>query len=312
MKLIQALLLTISTFALGGCHYPASTVKQGGVESRLSLAAVPAAWPFDAMEAARRQAETAKALGVPELLAVDLGDGIALKLALIPAGRFMMGSLESELDIFPPGFVRPTNESPLHEVIIRRPFYVSITKITQEQYQQIMGTNPSKFPGQNHPVDAVTWDEAADFSQRASAKTHRTVHLPTEAQWEYAARAGTATRYFFGNDENKIGEFAWYRENAKGMTHPVGEKPANAWGLFDVHGLLWEYCSDFYTDSYADAKSADPTGPASGTAHVSRGGTYGSRPPFLRSAIRVSSPSPDVTKDNLSRFGFRVAIELPQ
>jgi formylglycine-generating enzyme required for sulfatase activity len=135
--------------------------------------------------------------------------------------------------------------------------------------------------------------------------------LPTEAQWEYAARAGTATRYFFGDDESKLGEYCWYRENAKGATHPVGQKIPNAWGLFDVHGLLWEYCSDYYADSYAGAKLVDPDGPAAGTTHVTRGGTYGSRPPFLRSAIRATSPDAKATVDVLSHFGFRVVVDLP-
>ena len=133
--------------------------------------------------------------------------------------------------------------------------------------------------------------------------------LPTEAQWEYAARAGTSTRYFFGDDEAKIGDYMWFRENSMGKTHPVGQKPPNAWGLFDVHGLLWEYCSDFFADSFGDAKT-DPVGPAAGTGHSTRAGTYGSRPPFVRSAIRVSSPATGVTKDALGHYGFRVAMDL--
>jgi formylglycine-generating enzyme required for sulfatase activity len=221
----------------------------------------------------------------------------------------MMGSPETEMSDSPAG-ARRTNEAPLHDVTISRPFYISAYKVTQWQYEEIMGTNPSKFPGKDNPVDAVTWEDAVLFCEKASARTHRHIYLPTEAQWEYAVRAGTRTRYSFGDDENKVGDYAWFRENSRGMTHPVGQKSPNPWGLFDVHGLLWEYCSDFYADSYANAGNTDPQGPASGPGHVVRGGTYGSRPPFLRSAIRIQSPSASDSKDIRSHFGFRVAADL--
>ena len=278
------------------------------VNAPLIRAQVYSAWPFDANEATRRQEQTARDLRVPKQLALDLGNGISLKLTLIPPGKFMMGSPETETNDWPTKGARRTNER-LHEVSITRPFYMSVYKVTQEQYKQITGTNPSQFPGKDHPVDAVTWDDAVRFCERSSSKTNRKVHLPTEAQWEYAARAGTATRYFFGDDEVKIPDFMWYRENSTGKTHPVGQKPPNAWGLFDVHGLLWEYCSDFFADSFGDAKN-DPVGPAAGTSHSTRGGTYGSRPPFVRSAVRVPSQPADATKEVLGHYGFRVAMEL--
>ena len=277
--------------------------------SAVSSAQLYDRWPFDAEEASRRQAETAKALGVTKQVDVDLGDGIPLQMVTIPAGKFMMGSPDTEtIDLPKPGTHR-TNESPVHEVAITRPFFIATFKVTQEQYQDVMGANPSKFVGNHQPVDSVTWEDAVLFCQRASAKAKRTIHLPTEAEWEYAARSGTATRYSFGDDETKIGEYAWFHDNAKGQTHPVGEKLPNAWGLFDVHGLLWEYTSDFYSDSYANSTSRDPIGPASGTAHSTRGGTYGSRPPFLRSAIRIESPAAHASKDILSHFGFRVVMD---
>jgi len=141
-------------------------------------------WPFDAKEAARRQAENAKALGLPVQLSLDLGNGIALKLTLIPPGKFMMGSPDSETSDWPTPAARRTNESPVHEVTITRPFYMGIYKVTQDQYEQVMGAKPSKFPVKENPVDAVTWDDAVLFSKRASAKVNRNAHLPTEAQWE--------------------------------------------------------------------------------------------------------------------------------
>jgi formylglycine-generating enzyme required for sulfatase activity len=231
-------------------------------------------------------------------------------MVLIPAGRFMMGSPETETTDLPKPGTRRTNESPLHEVIITRPFFISKFKVTQQQYEQIMSVNPSKFAGKDHPVDSVTWDDATLFCQKASAGTKRNIHLPTEAQWEYAARAGTDTRYSFGDDESKLPGYAWFHDNAKGQTYPVGQKLPNAWGLFDVHGLLWEYASDFYADSYTNGTSKDPIGPASGTTHSTRGGTYGSRPPFLRSAVRIESPRADSSKDVMSHFGFRVVMDI--
>lgn len=271
---------------------------------------VYSAWPFDAKEASKRQAETSKALKTPVNLSIDLG-GVPLKLVLIPAGKFMMGSPESERSDWPAPGTRRENESPQHEVTITHPFCISAYKITQAQYEAVTGSNPSKFTGKDNPVDAVTWNDAVLFCKKASAQANRSVRLPTEAQWEYAARAGTATRYFFGDDEGKLDDYVWYRENAKGGTHPVGQKLPNAWGLYDVHGLLWEYCSDLYRDSYVDAKDTDPEGPASGTTHATRGGTYGSRPPFVRSAIRIASPEgAEATKDMLSHFGFRVVVDL--
>jgi formylglycine-generating enzyme required for sulfatase activity len=266
-------------------------------------------WPLDAKEAARQQADAAKALHLPLHVTVELGGAAPLKMVLIPAGTFMMGSPEAETTGKPLG-PRP-NEWPQHKVIISRPFYLSVYKTTQKQFEQILATNPSKFREENNPVDAVTWDDAAAFCEKASAKTGKALHLPTEAQWEYAVRAGSATSYSFGTDESQLPDYSWFHDSAKGMTHPVGQKRPNAWGLFDVHGLVWEYCSDYYADSYKASDSTDPAGPGSGVTHTARGGTYGSRPMFVRSAIRMASPAADAGKDLLSRFGFRVAMDLP-
>jgi len=256
------------------------------------FAAAPDGWPFDATQAAKRQADAAKELSVPKQLSVDLGKGVPLKLMLIPAGKFMMG------EAAPPSFGKsgPAPESTLHEVTIARPFYIGVYKITQEQYEKVMGVNPSQFPGKNHPVDSATWDDAVRFCEKASSKINRKVSLPTEEQWEYAARAGTATRFTFGDDDAKVDDYAWYRENANKTTHPVGQKPPNAWGLYDIHGLLWEYCTDLMNPTSA--------------VHASRGGTYGSRPPALRLAGKMPSPAADATKDILNHYGFRVVVDI--
>jgi len=267
-------------------------------------------WPFDAREAAREQAQAAKLVHQPIYVTVKIGAGTPLRMVLIPAGTFMMGSPEAETSGGKPLGPRP-NEWPQHKVTITHAFYLSVYKTTQEQFEEIMATNPSKFPEKHNPVDGVIWDDAAAFCRKASEKSGKALHLPTEAQWEYAVRAGTATSYSFGADENQLPEYSWFHETSKGTTHPVGQKKPNAWGLFDVHGLTWEYCSDYYADSYQGSDSTDPVGPAVGTAHAVRGGAFGSRPMFVRSAIRMASPEASGGKDLLSRFGFRVAMDLP-
>jgi formylglycine-generating enzyme required for sulfatase activity len=169
-----------------------------------------------------------------------------------------------------------------------------------------MRKNPSLHKGKTNPVDSVRWTDAAEFCAKVAQRAGRSVHLPTEAQWEWACRAGTATRYFFGDDESKLSTYCWWHDNCGGTTHPVGLKKPNAWGLYDMHGLAWEWCSDFFADSYAAGKAADPQGPVSGAVHSARGGTFGSRPPFLRSALRLGVGDGTVN----DRFGFRAAMDV--
>jgi len=150
-----------------------------------------------------------------------------------------------------------------------------------------MHNNPSMHKGKTNPVDSVLWKEATQFCAKVAKKTGRSVHLPTEGQWEWACRAGTATRYFFGDDESKLSVYCWWHDNSAGTTHPVGLKKPNSWGLYDMHGLAWEWCSDCFADSYDNGKAVDPKGPSSGAVHAARGGAFGSRPPFLPSALRM-------------------------
>jgi len=262
------------------------------------------AWPFDAREAAQRRDATAAALGIPKDLSVDLGAKVALKFLLIPAGKFHMGSPKDQKD-------HMDTESPDHDVTITRPFYMAQFKVTQAQYQQVMGKNPAKFVGENFPVDSVTYDLAAEFCKKAAEKTSRKIHLPTEAQWEYACRAGTSTRYNFGDDETRLPEYCWFHDNnaGAGSGHPVGQKKPNAWGLFDMHGMLWEWCSDFWAPNYNDAKDTDPTGPAEAKTHTARGATWGSRTYMLRSAVRMT-PTGEASPELWNRFGFRVMLDV--
>jgi formylglycine-generating enzyme required for sulfatase activity len=231
-------------------------------------------------------------------LTLDLGGGVMMKLVKVPAGKFTMGSPVSEKD-------RVDDEGPQREVTISKAFYMGIYEVTQEQYESVMGKNPSKFRGAKIPVEQVSWDDAAEFCKKLSRKTGETVSLPTEAQWEYACRAGTRTAFGFGGNEADLADHAWYFDNSEARTHPVGEKKPNAWGLYDMHGNVWEWCLDYYADSYANAKATDPHGPASGTSRVVRGSSWVIDPQSCRSAIRFRiSPI-----ERVSVYGFRVAVD---
>jgi len=210
-------------------------------------------------------------------------------------------------------------ESPAHAVTLTKAFYLGRFEVTQEQYAQVMGTNPSSFKGPNLPVEGmVSWDDAKDFCRKASTILSRDrkgavgpladargseFRLPTEAEWEFACRAGTTTAYYSGDTEADLGRAAWYGANCNGTTHPVGQKEPNAWGLYDMHGNVWEWCEDWY-EEYPIGAATDPKGPATGTARVLRGGSWSSNPAICRAAFRISG-------DPVSRInyvGFRVVV----
>jgi formylglycine-generating enzyme required for sulfatase activity len=236
--------------------------------------------------------------GAPSLT-LDLGKGVGLKLVLIRPGKFMMGSPDSEQG-------HEGNEGPQHEVTISKPFYMGVTEVTQAQYEAVVGTHASANRGPANPVERVSWEEATEFCRRLSQKTHKTLRLPTEAEWEYACRAGSKTRFFFGESDDALDEHAWHSGNSAGITHPVGQKKPNAWGLYDMAGNMWEWCQDFYGD-YASGAATDPAGPDSGTHRVLRGGAWHFKPIYCRSAVRSFSTSDNHTFD----FGFRVAASVP-
>ncbi len=248
-----------------------------------------------------------------ERLTLDLGNKVTMKLVLIPAGKFMMGSTADEQEKAAANVMEATgdkadfsNEGPQREVTISKAFYMGVYLVTQEQYEQIMGENPSHFKGEQNPVECVSWDDAVEFCKKLSRKTGKTVTLPTEAHWEYACRAGSKTRFCFGDADDKLGDYAWYTMNSDHKTHPVGQKKPNAWGLYDMHGNVHEWCWDWYADDYANANKTDPTGPASGAFRVLRGGTWGHYSPICRSARR-GGLSPD-SRDQFT--GFRVSMDL--
>ena len=160
---------------------------------------------------------------------------------------------------------------------ITRPFYLGKHLVTQEQWEAVMGNNPSHFKGPKNPVEQVSWDDCQASLTKLNAKVRPggKFALPTEAQWEYACRAGSTTRYCFGDEESRLGEYAWYGANSGSKTHPVGEKKPNAWGLHDMHGNVWEWCQDWYDGGYyANSPTDDPMGPATGSLRVYRGGCW--------------------------------------
>ena len=243
----------------------------------------------------------------------EITNSIGMKLVLIPKGTFMMGSPESEEG-------RQKDETQ-HEVTISKDYYLGVTEVTQGQYEKVMGTNPSYFQGNkikgsssNHPVEQVSWEDAVDFCKKLSdlpeeKKAGRIYHLPTEAQWEYACRAGSKTAYSFGEGSKSLGDYAWFDQNSNRQTHPVGEKKANAWGLYDMHGNVWEWCSDWY-GQYPKGAVSDPVGTRESSNRVFRGGSWYDHFEYCRSARRLGYfPS---GRDD---FGLRVALsssEIPK
>jgi formylglycine-generating enzyme required for sulfatase activity len=226
-----------------------------------------------------------------------LTNSIALELIRVPAGIFTMGGdWDAEQ--------ADENELPKHDVTFDEPFYMGKYPVTQAQWEAVMESNPSSFPGADHPVETVSHEDAAEFLKRLNAmeKTH-TYRLPTEAEWEYAARAGSKSTYSFGPETRRLADYAWYQKNSGDKTHPVGQLAPNDWGLCDVHGHVHEWCADWYQrDYYAVSPARHPAGPRKGVARVLRGGDWGSEAWYCRCAIRsLSSP-----QRRSPRVGFRV------
>jgi uncharacterized protein (TIGR02996 family) len=199
---------------------------------------------------------------------------VELRLAYIPPGRFLMGSDNGASD-----------EKPVHEVRLTTGFWLGVTPVTQEQWQAVMGNNPSHFKGPQLPVEEVSWDEAVEFCKAVQQKCGIELRLPTEAEWEYACRAGTTTDYYSGNGEGALRQVGWFYDNAGDSTQPVGQLQANPWNLHDMHGNVWEWCSDRY-GRYAQSSKDDPQGPTSGSNRVNRGGGWGYSAGRCRAAFR--------------------------
>jgi formylglycine-generating enzyme required for sulfatase activity len=239
--------------------------------------------------------------GKPRELALDLGSGYKLDMILIPAGDFLMGSPDSDQ-------TAKENEKPQHRVRITKPFYIGKYLVTQGQWEAVMDPNYVKNP--DIPVGGVSWDDCQKFFAKLNSKlgpARGKFGLPTEAQWEYACRAGSTTIYCFGSDSKGLSEYAWYAtsRNGKYKMHPVGEKKPNAWGLYDMHGNVWEWCQDRYDEGYyAHSPVDDPIGPTVGSAHMVRGGCFRSPAANCRSAFRGGRKQETDNRDH----GFRVSL----
>jgi formylglycine-generating enzyme required for sulfatase activity len=215
-----------------------------------------------------------------------------------------MGSPDSD------AAARP-DEKPQHQVRISRPSYLGICEVTQGQFEKVVGTNPSHYKesGADAPVETVSWDDTQRFCRKLSELAAEQAagwryRLPTEAEWEYACRAGSTSRFCGGDGDDGLDAYAWSNENSGLKTHPVGQKKPNAWGLYDMHGNVWEWCADWYDERYYTASpSSDPQGPSSGLFRVYRGGCWGLMPRDCRSSNRYR----DSRGFRLSNLGFRVA-----
>jgi formylglycine-generating enzyme required for sulfatase activity len=241
----------------------------------------------------------------------EITNSIGMKLVLIPKGTFMMGSPETEEG-------RGVDETQ-HQVTISNDYYLGVTEVTQGQYEKVMGTNPSYFQkrvirksdSSMYPVEQVSWEDAVEFCKKLSdlpeeKKAGRVYRLPTEAEWEYACRAGSKTAFDFGESAKSLNAYAWFLDNSEGQTHPVGEKKPNAWGLYDMHGNVWEWSSDWYGE-YPKGAVSDPSGPSEGSNRVIRGGCWSCTAAFSRSAYRIRrTPS-----YFFNITGFRVALSSP-
>jgi formylglycine-generating enzyme required for sulfatase activity len=291
----------------------------------------------------------------------EITNSIGMKLVLIPKGTFQMGS--------PPSEEGSEDDERQYDVTLTEDYYLGAFEVTQSQYQKVMGNNPSYFQGErveqkfpakkhpetgrtieegkiipvdssNHPVEQVSWNDAVEFCKRLSdlpeeKKAGRVYRLPTEAEWEYACRAGSKAAYNFGASSQSLGDYAWFGNNSGSKeldcdalwakmennpqeyfdtvlsagcaTHPVGEKKPNDWGLYDMHGNVWEWCSDWF-GIYPKGAVSEPTGPREGSFRVFRGGSWNFTADLCRSAHR-NGRSPSYRRAN---SGFRVALSSPE
>ncbi|MGA9189611.1 MAG: formylglycine-generating enzyme family protein [Methanosarcina sp.] len=238
-----------------------------------------------------------------------------MEFVLIPEGEFMIGSPDDEVG-------RYDSEGPVHKVTIKNPFNLGKYPVTQKQWVAIMGSNPSRFKGDDLPVEQVSWDDVQEFIQKLN-EMERTdkYRLPSEAEWEYACRAGTTTRYSFGDDESKLDEYAWYSGDAtynewdqnhykiqkEGSTHPGDQKNPNKWGLYDMHGNVWELCQDSWHDNYNEAPSDGRAWKdGNSSVRVIRGGGWNLHAASCRSANR----SKNYPVDSYDYISFRLLKEL--
>ena len=226
----------------------------------------------------------------PDILEFNV-DGVSFKMIKVEGGTFQMGSEN--------GY---GSEKPVHSVTLSG-YYIGETEVTQELWKAVMGSNPSIWKGDNLPVENVTWDDCQEFISKLNQKTGRRFALPTEAQWEFAARGGNKSQGYEYSGSNNIDDVAWYWDNSSVQTHLVGTKLANELGLYDMSGNVCEWCADWY-DGYSSSSQKDPTGPETGSFRVYRGGNWLDRASYCRSACRGDG-NPGCSDDEL---GLRLVL----
>ena len=231
-----------------------------------------------------------------DAITIPVKDGICIEMVKVEGGTFMMGAT-SEMK-------NPnSNEKPVHQVTLTNDYYMGKYEVTQALWQAVMGSNPSEYKGDNLPVETVSWNDCQKFISKLNSLTGRMFRLPTEAEWEYAARGGKESRGYQYSGSSNISDVAWYDENSGSKTHPVGTKQANELGIYDMTGNVWEWCSDWYS-SYSSSSQTNPTGSDSGSARVSRGGGWNCNASYCRLSVRFYY-TPDFRLDIL---GLRLAL----
>ena len=220
-------------------------------------------------------------------------NGVTFKMIAVEGGTFQMGSNDAGSD---------SDEQPVHQVTLSS-FSIGETEVTQELWQAVMGSNPSYFKGNKLPVETVSWNDCQTFITKLNELTGKTFRLPTEAEWEYAARGGNQSKGYIYSGSITIDDVAWYNSNSSGATHPVAQKVPNELGIYDMSGNVWERCQDWY-GNYSSASQTNPTGPTSGSDRVERGGSWGEDARSCRVANRYDN-DPTSTSSSL---GFRLAL----
>ena len=221
------------------------------------------------------------------------GKSVTFKMIRVEAGTFQMGDANSF-----------DNEKPIHSVILTNDYYIGETEVTQELWTAVMGDNPSNIKGEKNPVEKVSWNDCQVFIKKLNALTGKNFRLPTEAEWEYAARGGKYSKGYTYAGSNNIEDVTWYYNNSSSKTHPVAQKQPNELGIYDMSGNVVEWCADWYgSDYYSKSPAANPTGPVSGSFRVARGGCWKIYAEGCRSASRYG----DTPSSSYRILGLRLA-----
>ena len=235
-------------------------------------------------------------------ISIPVKDGISIDMVKVEAGTFMMGATSEMKDSYDDP---DSDEKPVHQVTLTNDYYMGKYEVTQALWQAVMGSNPSNFKGDNLPVEEVSWNDCQEFISKLNSLTGRKFRLPTEAEWEYAARGGKKSRSYQYSGSSNISDVAWYDGNSVNKTHPVGTKQANELGIYDMTGNVWEWCSDWY-GFYSSSSQTNPTGADSGSSRVFRGGSWYGNARYCRLSFRDCTP-PDCRGYNL---GLRLALSV--